>query len=405
MASLIRRTLIGLVAAGGAALIVIAFLPQAIEVDVASVSRGRLRVTVAEDGKTRIKERYVVSTPLAGELQRVDKDPGDPVAAGETLLATILPTNPELLDPRASAEATARVNAARGAVNRAEAGLAAAQAAKASAQWQFERTEGLHARGAATEDELEEAKLAMVMRAEEHRAAEFSHEIARYEFEQACAAQLRFDEAAAEETGSEWQFEIHAPISGQVLRVLQESLAVLPAGTPLMEIGDPRNLELEIDVLSSDAVRISPGDTVLIEHWGGDHVLTGQVRLVEPAAFTKISALGVEEQRVYVIADLTDESAAESNLGDGFRFEARIVVWEGNDVLQVPTAALFRHQTEWAVFVVHEGHAVLTVVELGRRNPEAAEVIAGLEEGDQVVVYPSDRIEDGVGVVPRAGGE
>ena len=287
----------------GLAAIVYAFWPKPIEVDVADVSRGPLMVTVREDGKTRIKERYIVSTPLAGRLQRVDENPGDSVTAGETLLATILPNNPELLDPRARTEAAARVSAADATVQRSQANLDAAMERKESAEEQHERIRRLHERGASTDDELEDAFLAMRTRYEEHRAAEFSVEISEFEFQQARAALLRFDEATADEGVSEWQFDIFAPIDGQVLRVLQESTSVLPAGTPLMEIGDAKNLELEIDVLSTDAVRISPGNTVLVEHWGGENSLMGRVRLVEPAAFTKISALGVEEQRVFVIAD------------------------------------------------------------------------------------------------------
>lgn len=405
MRSVIRRSLLALIALGGLGAIVYAFLPKPVEVDIAAVSRGPLMVTVDEDGKTRIKERYIVSTPLAGTLQRVDKDPGDMVIAGKTLLAAILPNNPELLDPRAREEAAARVNAAEASVNRAQANLEAALAARESAEREHERIRRLHERGAATDEELEDAELAMRTRQEEHRAAEFSLEIAQFEVEQVRAALKRFNEATEDGDVSEWQFDIYAPIDGQVLRVLQESSAVLPAGTPLMEVGDPRNLELEIDVLSTDAVKISPGDTVLIEHWGGDRVLKGRVRLVEPAAFTKISALGVEEQRVNVIADLTDESAQESNLGDGFRFEARIVIWESADVLQVPTAALFRHREDWAVYVIGEGHATLRIVQLGHKNPDAAEVLDGLDEGERVIVYPSDRIESGVAVVPRATGD
>jgi HlyD family secretion protein len=401
MASIVRRLLLGLAAAAGVGALVYAFLPKPIEVDVAGVSRGPLMVTVREDGKTRIKERYVVSTPLAGQLQRVEKDPGDPVTAGETLLATILPNHPELLDPRARAEAAARESAADAAVNRARANLEAALAEREDAESEHERVRRLHERGAATEDELDEAVRKMRVRQEEHRAAEFSLEIAQFELEQARAALKRFDEDSSDEE----QFDIYAPIDGQVLRVLQESSAVLPAGTPLMEVGDAKNLELEVDVLSTDAVRISPGDTVLVEHWGGDEPLKGRVRLVEPAAFTKISALGVEEQRVNVIADLTDEAARRSNLGDGFRFEARIVTWEGDDVLQAPTAALFRHKEDWAVFVVNGKHAHLRVVQLGHRNPDAAEVLGGLDEDERVVIYPSDRIKDGVGVVPRSSEE
>ncbi|MEW4527444.1 efflux RND transporter periplasmic adaptor subunit [Maioricimonas sp. JC845] len=382
------------------ALIVWAYLPKPIPVDAVAVARGPMTVTVNEDGKTRIKERFIVSTPLSGRVRRIELDPGDPVKANETLLATVLPSDPDLLNPRALAEAQARVNAAQSAVKRAEASLKAAEAEMENAEGHHERVRRLHERDAATDDQLEEATLEMRTAREQHRSAEFAVEIARFEFEQAEAALLRTSPDSISDA-SDWAFEIISPIDGVVLRVLQESSAVLSPGTPLLELGDPRNLELEVDVLSTDAVKIQPGDTVLVKHWGGERALEGTVRLVEPSAFTKISALGVEEQRVYVIADLDASEAEAARLGDGFRFEAEIVVWESDDVLQVPASALFRIGSEWSVFVIEEGRARLRKVELGHRNPSTAEVLDGLSEGEQVIIYPSDRVVDGVEVTPR----
>ncbi|MFG0296792.1 MAG: efflux RND transporter periplasmic adaptor subunit [Maioricimonas sp. JB045] len=382
------------------ALIVWAYLPKPIPVDAVAVARGPMTVTVNEDGKTRIKERFIVSTPLSGRVRRIELDPGDPVKANETLLATVLPSDPDLLNPRALAEAQARVNAAQSAVKRAEASLKAAEAEMENAEGHHERVRRLHERDAATDDQLEEATLEMRTAREQHRSAEFAVEIARFEFEQAEAALLRTSPDSISDA-SDWAFEIISPIDGVVLRVLQESSAVLSPGTPLLELGDPRNLELEVDVLSTDAVKIQPGDTVLVKHWGGERALEGTVRLVEPSAFTKISALGVEEQRVYVIADLDASEAEAARLGDGFRFEAEIVVWESDDVLQVPASALFRIGSEWSVFVIEEGRAQLRKVELGHRNPSTAEVLGGLSEGEQVIIYPSDRVVDGVEVTPR----
>jgi HlyD family secretion protein len=404
----VRRLLLILFTLAGLAAIVYAFLPKPVEVDVAEIARGKLQVTVNEDGKTRIKERYVVSMPLAGQIQRITLDPGDQVTAGQTLLATILPNNPNLLDPRARAESEARLSAAVAAVSRAEAGLDAALAAKEIADSQHERLRRLAERDAASSSQFESAQLTMRLRQEEHRSAQFALEIAKFERELAEAALKRFDlpENGTNHNGengpkSEWQFDIVAPVNGRVLRVLQESAAVLNAGAPLMELGDPTNLELEIDVLSTDAVKCSPGDTVVVEHWGGELPLEAKVRLIEPAAFTKISALGVEEQRVFVIADLGNPPDERPNLGDAFRIEARIIVWEGEDVLQVPTSALFRKGGDWAVFVAQDARAKLTTVELGHRNADAAEVVSGLAEGDRVIVYPSDRVQDGVAVAPR----
>ncbi|QDU37456.1 Putative efflux system component YknX [Maioricimonas rarisocia] len=382
------------------ALIVWAYLPKPVPVDAVSVERGPMTVAVSEDGKTRIKERFLVSTPLSGRVRRIELDPGDPVSATETLLATILPSDPDLLNPRALAEARARVNAADSAVKRAEATLAAAEAEQENAEAHHERVRRLHERDAATDDQLEEAMLEMRTARERYRSAAFAVEIARFEFDQSEAALLRSSpEGQNEET--DWAFEIISPIDGVVLRVLQESSAVLSPGTPLLELGDPRNLELEVDVLSTDAVKIEPGARVFVNHWGGERPLEGTVRLVEPAAFTKISALGVEEQRVYVIADLNTSAAEAARLGDGFRFEAEIVVWEGGDVLQVPASALFRVGEEWAVFVIEDGRAQLREVELGHRNPSTAEVLEGLSARERVIIYPSDRVVDGVEVTVR----
>lgn len=400
---LVRRILMGLVGIAIAGGVVYAFLPQPVIVDTAVVTRGELQVTVNEDGRTRIKERYFVSTPLAGRLRRVDLDPGDSVVAGETVLATILPDTPGLLDPREREQAEARASAAEAAVNRAQVNIDSVQVARDVAEAQYERVRRLAERDAASEQQKEDATLAMRARQEDFRAAEFSLEIARYELEQAQSALKRFDPAPDEETPTgDWHFEIKSPITGRVLRVLQESATVLPAGTQLIELGDPTNLELEIDVLSIDAVRIEPGDTIRLEHWGGDEPLLGVVRLVEPSAFTKISALGVEEQRVFVIGDLATSDEQRSHLGDAFRFEARIVVWKGDDVLRVPTSALFRQGDDWAVFTIRDGQAEIRTIQLGQRNPDAAEVLGGLEEGEQVIIYPSDRVQAGISVAPRA---
>ena len=400
----IRRllmVLLGLAVLGG---IVYAFLPQPVPVDVAAISRDLLRVTVNEDGKTRIRERYVVSTPLAGQLRRIELDPGDEVVEGETALATIFPDAPQLLDPRERAEAAARVSAAEASVNRAQTNIESAKVAEEIAESQHERIRRLQERNSASEQQFEDAMLSMRARQEEHRAAQFSLQIAQFELAQAQAALQRFEPNSDEAPdGDRWQFEIRSPISGRVLRVVQESAAVLPAGAQLLELGDPSNLELEVDVLSTDAVKIEPGDKIVLEHWGGDEPLTGIVRLIEPAAFTKISALGVEEQRVFVIGDLTVSDAQRARLGDAFRFEARIVVWEEEDVLQCPTAALFRQEDQWAVFVLHEDHAVLRTVTIGQRNADAAQVLDGLNEGERVIVYPSDRVKNDVAVEVRNG--
>lgn len=381
--------------AGGAAA-AWALWPAPVAVELAYVGRGSIRVTVDEDGRTRIRERYVVSAPLAGRLVRVRLKEGDEVVANETVVAAIDPADPGLLDPRARAEATARVNAADAGVLHAEAALTRAAAALELAQSELRSLREAGEGGAATALELERLAAAASMRRQDVRAAEFAREIARFELELARAALLR-----SGPDSESWRFEIRAPASGRVLRVFQESAAVINPGAPLVEIGDPSDLELVVDVLSNDGVAIRAGAPVLLEHWGGGETLHGRVRLVEPAAFTKFSALGVEEQRVNVIIDFLDPPERRAGLGDGFRVEARIVVWEGDDVLRVPTGALFRHSQSWSVFVVDSGRVRVRDVQLGRRNPDLAQVLSGLNEGEAVVVYPSDRVREGARVRVR----
>ena len=384
------------------AAIVYAFLPQPVTVDLATVNRGPLQVTVDEDGKTRIKERYMVSAPLAGRLLRIELDPGDDIERGSTLLARIEPSDPALLDARALAEAEAKVKASQAALNRARPLLNQAKLELEYAETEFGRLAKLRRTDAVTQQDLENAELDFRAKGEIYRSAKFAEEIARFELEMAQAALRRTRPTNESSNGPGQMFEISSPIDGRVLRVIHESSKVVTAGTDLIEVGDPADLEVEIDVLSRDAVRILPGQRVILEQWGGDQPLIGIVRLVEPSGFTKISALGVEEQRVNVIVDFADAPESRATLGDNFRVEARIVVWEHDDVLKVPTSALFRHQDVWAVFTVDgEQRARLTPITIHHRSGLEAEVTAGLEENDTVVIHPSDRIAEGVTVVSR----
>lgn len=403
---------VGLVAAIG-----YSFVAVPLDVDLAQVQRGDVRVTVDEDGKTRIREKYVVSTPLSGRLLRINMDPGDPVSTGKTLLATIEPRDPELLDARAIAQAEARVRAAQTAVKKTEPMLEQARIEQSNAESNLQRIR--EAGDAFTEADRDDAQARFNSASEALRSAKYAQEIAEFELEQAEAALLRsrprgganendstglptlYDNDTQENGTNGWNFTIRSPITGRVLRVMQESSAVVTAGMSLLELGDPSDLEIEVDVLSSDAVKIEPGALVLLEHWGGDKPLHGRVRLVEPSGFTKISTLGVEEQRVNVIVDLTDPIEKREALGDGFRVEARIVVAEANDVLQIPASALMRTPKGLAVFRVADGVAQQTSVEVGHQNGLEAEILSGLKAGDQVVKYPSDQVADGVKVKQR----
>jgi HlyD family secretion protein len=394
-----RILLVGLLVALAAGLIY-AFLPRPIAVDVAVVARGPLQVTVNEDGRTRIKERYVVSTPLSGRLRRVQLHPGDPVEAGKTLLTVIEPTDPDLLDPRARAQAEARVKSTKSARQQAAPLLDRARTAYEFAQTELERAKTLYEEKTLSHQELDNPEQKERTTAAEMKAAQFALQIADYELELAKAALLRAQPGGSKDADS-WQFPILSPISGRVLRVLQESSAVVPAGARLIELGDPTDLEVEIDVLSADAVKIRPGAKVFLEHWGGDSPLPGRVRLVEPSGFLKISALGVEEQRVNVIVDFAEPFSKRPTLGDAFRVEARIVIWESGDVLKIPVGALFRQADDWAVFVVADGRAKIQLVKVGQRNDLESEIHQGLARGDRVIIHPSDKVRDASAVTIR----
>lgn len=381
-----------------AALVLYAFMPPPLEVDVATVTRGALAVTVNEDGKTRIKERYVVSSPLAGELLRIDLHPGDAVRAGETILAVIEPGDPSLLDARAQAEAEARASAAEARLLHAQAQVDRAHAGYDFALSEHTRVEKLLPSNAVSRADYDAAAHRLRTATEDVRVCEFAVRIAKFELEQAQAALTRSRDIR--HTGDS-RFEIRSPINGEVLRVYQESEEAILPGTRLMELGNPSDLEVEVDVLSSDAVRVPLGGMVHLEHWGSPAPLKARVRLVEPQAFLKVSALGVEEQRVNVIADFVDPPEVRQRLGDAYRVEARIVIWEADSVLKVNAGALFRYDGGWAVYRIVNGRARLTTVAVGQSSGLETQITDGLNEGDKVVAYPGDQLHDGARVTPR----
>lgn len=374
--------------------------PKPVDVDLATVAVGPMNVTVDEDGMTRVKERYTVSSPVAGQLLRIELEPGDPIQAGKTLLATLQPSDPNLLDARQVAEAEARVAGARVMIERGAAKQEQARIQKELADKNMARAEPLWEQNSISQREYEEVTGMARSRSEELRAAKFDGEIAKFELQQSEAALLRVTPTVG--SAPQPQFEIFAPIDGHVLRVLQESATVVAPGSPLLEVGNRRDLEIVVDVLSTDAVKIQPGDEVRLEHWGGEVPLVATVRMIEPAAFTKISALGVEEQRVNIIADFKEGQAAVASLGDGFRVEARIVVWQDERILKVPSSALFRGGDKWFVFVNKDDIARKTGVAVGHRNGQDTEILSGLKEGQQIILYPSDLVIDGVKLVARS---
>lgn len=382
-------------------------MPRPVPADLEHATRGELRVTVNEDGKTRIKDRYLVSSPLSGQLLRVELEPGDSVVAMKTVIAQLQPDLPGNLDVRTLMQAEAKYKMSELTLQKATLTEQTAQKAMLNAQKHLDRMQKLKLNKAATDEDLEAAELDDSRRREEYNASKLAVDIARFEMEWARLAMWQVqpptsqDDSAGATPDAKQNYDIFAPISGKVLRKLKESATPITAGTSIVEVGDPQRLEMEIDVLSSDAVQIPPQARVIVNAWGGEHPLHGIVRVVEPAAFTKISALGVEEQRVYVIVDLIDPPEKRTTLGDGYRVEAEIVLWENDNVLKVPTSALFRKGIQWSVFKVVDGRARQQAVEIGHRNGLEAEVLKGLSEHDTVIVHPSDRIADGVAVSVR----
>jgi HlyD family secretion protein len=375
--------------------IVAGLWPKPIRVETAATTRGPLTVSVFEEGKTRIRHRYVISAPVAGFLNRVELRPGAHIQVGKTVLATIEAQLSGFLDARASAEAEARVKAAEATKMQRSAELDRAKSALELANKDFARADALRKTGTIATQEWDTTENRVQMLTRELHASEFALHVADFEIAQDQAALIQAQQPALEKSEP---IRIVAPVDGYVLNVYEESARVVASGMPIMEVGDPQDLEAEIELLSSDAVGVAPGADVSIEHWGGESPLRGRVSLVEPGAFTKISALGVEEQRVKVRVDFVDPAPPGRDLGDRYRVEARIVTWRGNGVLQVPTGALFRRGNDWMTFAVKEGKASLRRVEISHNNGVDAEVHSGLSEGDAVIIHPPDSVHDGASV-------
>lgn len=388
------------IAAGIVGLLVYGFIPPAVDVELTTVTRGPLVVTVEEDGKTRVRERYIVASSLSGRLLRVALHSGDPILANKTVVATIEASDTNLLDDRARTESEARLKAAEAHREQATALIERARDTTSIALNELNRAEQLAAKKAITDEVHDEVRLKYRLAAYDLRVAEFNLTIAEFERDQAKAAFVRFADRP-EEQRSLFRHEIRAPISGRVFRVFEENSVPVSPGARLIELGDPTDLEVEIDVLSTDAARIKPGSKVWLHHWGGDDTLEARVRVIEPSAFTKVSALGIEEQRVWVIADILSPPEQRSTVGDGFRVEASIVTWEGTNVLKVSAGALFRQQNDWAIYVVRQARAELQTVRVGHTNGLETEVLEGLTVGDQVILHPGDRVRPGVRVRPR----
>jgi HlyD family secretion protein len=359
-----------------------------------------MMVTIDEEGETRLGRRFVVSAPLAGRILRIDMEPGDPVSAGNTVVATLLPSTPNFLDARTVAEAQARERAAEASVGRAEANRDRIREELAFAEAQRERYLELYEQGLGSRERFEAADFELRNSTEALNVAEAEIRDAQRAVDVAQAGLMQVTEdLAGARSGN--PIALRAPIDGVVLRRMRESESVVPAGEPLVELGNIADIEIVSDLLSEDAVQVRSGQRVLIEQWGGGMTLEGRVERVEPSGFTKLSALGVEEQRVNVIIDFVDRLEASEFLGDGYRVEIRVVTWESDDVLKLPVSSLFRTDQDWTVFTVSGGAAQLRPVEIGRRNGLEAEVLSGISEGETLIVHPSDEVADGVEVVSR----
>lgn len=393
----IKRVVVAVVLLAIGGVIAWSLVPKPVPVEVGEVTRGPMQVTVDEDGRARVEDRHVVVAPIAGSLARIALDPGDTVAA-EAVIASIAPMQAPLLDARSRAELEGRLATARAQRRQAEAAVERARTTLEFARNERDRQERLAAQGAGSRQEYDRRALEAETAARDLESARFAARVAAHEVSTAEAmlarATRRGGPAADEEV------LVRSPVTGRVLRVLAESEGVVSAGTPLIEVGDPSRLEIVVDVLTADAVAIAPGAAVTIDGWGG-RPLAGRVRMVEPSAVTKVSALGVEEQRVAVIVDLVEAPEAWAALGDGWRVEAQIVTWEASEVVRVPLGALFRVGERWAVFVAEGDRARRRLVEIGQRSGREAEVVGGLEEGDRVVLHPSERVEDGIKIETR----
>lgn len=386
-----RRTgLLALVAVLLAWGLYLGFRPQPVEVEVGTARHAPLQVTVQQEGRTRVVDRYVVTAPVSGYARRIQLEVGDAVERGSMLVA-LEPARAEILDARRRAEAQARIAAAAANVNVAEQRVSAAASEADMAQKELQRVRALRQSGHVSAAAEDRAMTTAQSSAAQLRSARFSAATARHELD---AARTALQYAAMGGGGT--PIAVRSPENGQVLRIAHKSEGTVAAGQPLIDIGDPRALEVEVDVLSTDAVRIHPGTRVLFERWGGEGVLEGVVKVVEPGAFTKISALGVEEQRVWVIVAFTSPAAMWQRLGDGYRVEASFIIWEEGNVLQIPASALFRDGDGWAAYIVERDKAVKRRLAIGKRNALAAQVLSGIKAGEVVIVHPDDQVREGV---------
>jgi len=393
-----KHPLIVFIAALITGLLIWGFWPQPIMVEGIAARYAPMTVSIEEEGRTRLIDRYVIAASVDGVTCRQQLKVGDTVKQGQILLG-ITPLQSQVLDPRSRAQAQAKVAAAKSALHAAEEQANAASASAQLANYELTRLQPLMEQDLISSEAFDKARTEVQTTAANERSANFSVEVAKYELE---AAGTALQYSAAVDSGEPAErVPVRSPIDGKILKVVRECEGPVRTGEPLLEVGDPSALEIEVDVLSADAVKIKPGMKVLFDRWGGDKPLEGLVRIVEPIGFTKVSALGVEEQRVLVISDFVSEAQLWSRLGDGYRVEANFVLWQQENVLQVPTSSLFRYNGGWAVFVIENDLAVRREVNVGQRNGLIAQILKGVNDGELVINHPSDEVDDGKRVKVR----
>ena len=410
----LRRFAYGSTAAAALVILLIwAFMPRPVLVELATATIGSFETSINEDGKTRVRERYLIAAPLSGRLARISLREGDLVAEGD-IVAQLTPLMSPLLDARTLQEQSARVASAEAQLARGEARIESARVVLEGARNQLKRSEALGDRGFVATNQLDNDRLALQAARADLDVATQERHVAMHELEQARAAMLAVQvstlsqsmQKPGAQTSAAADFSVRAPAAGRVLRLLQASATTLTLGTPLIEIGDVSSLEIMAELLTTDALQATPGTPVRIERWGGQGPLEGRVRRVEPGAFTKVSALGVEEQRVNVLIDISSPRELWQALGDGYRVSVRVITLSQEAVLRVPVSAVFPRSNgerldDMAAFVVDSGHAHLRSVEVGARNGIEAWIKSGLQPGDQVIIYPGDAVRDGARVAAR----
>ena len=403
LATWIKRILGILAIVAVVGVIVYALIPAPVGVDIAVIGRGALEVTVDEEGVAEIRDVFRVSAPIAGKLNRIPVHVGDVVSPEGMAVAAIQPAEPPLLDVRTQRELQAAAGAARAAVGLANAQVTSAEASERLAASDLDRAKQLAEKGAISSRALEKAVTDLDTAHAAVEQAKANLALRQSELASAEAQLIQPSGSGSDNASADCCVPVMSPINGVVLKLLVESAQVVAAGTPLIEIGDPKDMEVVVHLLSSDAVEIKPGAPATLTDWGGEGVLNAYVRRIDPAAYTKVSALGVEEQRVDATLDISDPYEKWQGLGHEYRVMAHIRTWKGGDAVKVPVGALFRRGADWNVFRIVDGKAALTRVLLGHRNTHEAEVVGGLSAGDTVVLHPSDQVKDGVSVKPRPG--